>query len=289
MTDDARRAGEKPAPVLMPEPEHTLLGKSTVYSDAYDASLLAPIPRSLGRDAIGRSDFRGCDVWRLYELTWLSPSGAPCAAAARIIVPASSPSIIESKSLKLYAFSFTQTRFASAAEVEAVMTRDLSAAAGAPVRVSVGSPALEAGPAGELPGELLDGLAEGLSIEDYEVNSALLALDPAGGTVEETLSTRLFRSLCPVTGQPDLASIIIRCRGPKIDRRALLAYLISYRCHRGFHEQCTEQIFADIDARLRPEMLEIQALFTRRGGIDINPFRSSVRDESDALLREWRQ
>lgn len=289
MTDSDRAACAHPAPVLMPEPQHTLLGKSTVYSDTYDPSLLTPIPRSLGRNAIGRSDFRGCDVWRLYELTWLSPSGAPRTAAARLVVPASSPSIIESKSLKLYAFSFTQTPFASAAEVETVMTRDLSAAAGAPVQVTVGRPADTVGTAGELPGELIDGEAEGLLIRDYEVNPSLLAFDPKEDFAEETLSTRLFRSLCPVTGQPDFASFVIRYRGQRFSRSALLAYLVSYRCHRGFHEQCTEQAFADITSRLHPEFLEIQALFTRRGGIDINPFRSSEKDAPSRILREWRQ
>lgn len=278
--------------VLMPEPQGTQLGKSTVYADRYDPKLLQPIPRALGRDAIGDHDFRGTDIWRLYEFSWLNERGLPQAAAVELTVPASSPSIIESKSLKLYQGSFAQTRMAGGPEAVAeILRRDLSEAAGAPVGVELmplsgpgrWRPELE-----DLPGTLLEEAFPDVAVDEYEVNPDLIR--PAGGeTHAEIWRTCLFRSLCPVTGQPDYASVSVTLSGESVDPRSLLRYLASYRCHRGFHEQCVEQIFHDLRERLTLDRLDVQACFTRRGGIDINPFRSNVVLMPEVATREPRQ
>lgn len=277
-------------PVLMPEPQNTLLGKDTVYADQLDVKLVQPISRSLGRDAIGAHDFRGTDIWRLYELSWLDRQGLPKTAVAELLVPATTHSIVESKSLKLFAGSFAMTQFDSAQAVQAALAETLSNALGGEVAVrlaplSRANHALE-----EMPGLSLDGLTlpEGDVVVDYEVNPEhLKTLE--GPVQEETLSTTLFRSLCPVTGQPDMAAVSVAYRGRPLDRIGLLKYLVSYRRHKGFHEQCVEQIFHDIQTRAKPEMLEVYACFTRRGGIDINPFRSTERDLPPHIVREVRQ
>lgn len=277
-------------PVLMPEPQNTLLGKSTVYADTLDASLVQPIARSLGRDAIGAHGFRGTDIWRLYELSWLDQQGLPKTAVAELCVPATTRSIVESKSLKLFAGSFAMTRFRSNEEVAEALKDTLSNALDGDVAVRILPLSRLHHELDEMPGISLDGLtlAAGDEIVDYEVNPDCLTT-AEGGAVEETLSTTLFRSLCPVTGQPDMAAVTVSYRGRPIDRIGLLKYLVSYRRHKGFHEQCVEQIFHDIEVRTKPDMLEVYACFTRRGGIDINPFRSSYRDMPEQILREVRQ
>ena len=251
-------------------PAGTLLGQTTEYVDTYRPDLLTPIPRSLGRDVIGVHDFRGTDVWRLYEITWINERGLPVAAAGEIRVPATSPCIVESKSLKLYIGSLTQTKIAS---VEEVLIDDLA-------RWEM--------PVTRVPGIVLEAECGDLECSVYEPDASLLKA-ASDEVVEETLSSNLLRSRCPVTGQPDHASIVISYRGRRIDRRALLAYIVSFRRHQGFHEQCCEQIHADIMRVLAPEALSVNCCFTRRGGIDISPFRSTVADLPDPVIRTPRQ
>ncbi|MDO5532338.1 NADPH-dependent 7-cyano-7-deazaguanine reductase [Sutterella sp.] len=267
-------------PVLMPEPKGTKLGHATSYADAYSPELLTPIPRSLGRDAIGDHDFTGADLWRLYEFSWLNARGLPQAAAVELTVPASTPSIIESKSLKLYAMSFAMTRFEGGdqgrAAVTAALARDLSAAAGGPVTVALHPEGEWATQVSAMPGVCLEKLCPETACDTFEVAPELLEAEAQPAGEEVHYMTNLFRSLCPVTGQPDFASVSVKFRGSGPAPASLLKYLASYRCHRGFHEQCVEQIFHDLRTRFAPEFLEVQAAFTRRGGIDINPLRASL-------------
>ncbi|MBA8882743.1 NADPH-dependent 7-cyano-7-deazaguanine reductase QueF [Dokdonella fugitiva] len=255
---------------------HGPLGRSVAYASRYDAGLLFPIARSIGRAELGLDaslPFDGVDVWNAYELSWLDARGKPEVALAEFRVPAASPAIIESKSFKLYLNSYNQERLASIDALRERLVHDLSAAAGASVEVLLlppsrfGSLALR-----ELDGESIDGLA--IDVDDYgPPNDAHLH---AGGVpVTETLVSNLLKSNCPVTGQPDWASVQVRYRGPRIDREGLLRYLVSFREHAGFHEQCVERIFVDISRRCAPESLEVYARYTRRGGLDINPWRAS--------------
>ncbi len=270
----------------MPEPKGTQLGKSTVYSDAFDAGRLQPIPRALGRSTLSIKEFQGTDVWGLYELTWLTPSGLPAVALGRLFVPASTPNIVESKSLKLYLGGFTQTVFESADAVKRQIEKDISAAAGGAVRAEL-TCADDSVKLTSLRGTLLEERDSLPAVTRYEPEAGILEADTEKG--ERTWRTNLFRSLCPVTGQPDHASVSVRIRGNGPSPESLLAYLVSFRMHRGFHEQCAEQIFTDIMTRFSPELLEVQAAFTRRGGIDISPFRSTERTEPEDLPRTPRQ
>lgn len=269
-------------------PAGTLLGQTTEYVDTYRPDLLTPIPRSLGRDVIGVHDFRGTDVWRLYETTWINERGLPVAAAGEIRVPATSPCIVESKSLKLYIGSLTQTKIASVEEAARLIARDVSACVGAPVEVLIDDLARWEMPVTRVPGIVLEAECADLECSVYEPDASLLKA-ASDEVVEETLSSNLLRSRCPVTGQPDHASIVISYHGRRIDRRALLAYIVSFRRHQGFHEQCCEQIHADIMRVLAPEALSVNCCFTRRGGIDISPFRSTVADLPDPVIRTPRQ
>lgn len=279
-------------PVLMPEPKNTLLGKDTVYKDQYNPDLLQAIPRALGRDAIGDHDFRGVDIWRLYELSWLNPQGVPQTAIGELLVPASTHSIVESKSLKLYAGSFAMTRVSGKEEVARRMSDDLSERLGGKVTVRLYSISEYNDALRVMPGISLDTLklSDDKAMLSYETEPSLLEFDSTSTqTISQTFSTTVFRSLCPVTGQPDLASVMINYKGQAINLEGLFKYLISYRCHKGFHEQCVEQIYHDLREAFNPELLEVYACFTRRGGIDINPFRSCVRDEPSETIREKRQ
>jgi len=265
------------------------LGHATDYPDHYDASLLFAVPRAPQREELGiRGDlpFAGADVWTAYEHTWLERAGKPCVAILSFEVPVTSPSIVESKSVKLYLGSFAQSRFAGAQEVGEVIEHDLSAATGAPVRVGITAQrAFVHARIADLAGESVDDVA--IATDRYEVDpSPLLA---AGDTVAETLRSDLFRSVCPITGQPDYASVAITYRGPRIDRAGLLRYLVSYRGHAGFHEHCVERIFVDIMEHCRAERLTVYARFTRRGGIDINPFRTNAGASVPANVRTHRQ
>lgn len=270
-------------------PSNTMLGKSTEYIDTYSPALLTPIPRSLGRDVVGVHTFKGVDVWRLYEITWINAKGMPIVAAGEIHVPAMSPFIVESKSLKLYIGSLTQTVINSVEEAAALIQRDVSKCVGAEVGVHIEPLSVWAQPIEKVPGVLLEDAVTDLTCHTYEPDASLLALADGDEVVEETLSSNLLRSRCPVTGQPDHASLIVQYRGRKIDRRALLAYIVSYRRHQGFHEQCAEQIFTDIMKRLAPDSLSVFACFTRRGGIDISPFRSTDLEVPAHIIRTPRQ
>jgi 7-cyano-7-deazaguanine reductase len=266
------------------------LGHATSYPDAYTPALLFAVPRAPQRAALGIGatlPFTGADLWTAYELTWLDVRGKPQVAMATLTVPAQSPSIVESKSMKLYLGSFAQTRFANPGEVTASITHDLSAAAGAPVSVVLDLPARFAGTRlGPLEGIDLDALD--VSCDAYDVDAGLLSA-ASSGRVAETLVTALFRSMCPVTGQPDIGSVQIAYEGPPIDRPSLLRYLVSYRCHAGFHEHCVERIFVDVKARCRAERLSVHARFLRRGGLDINPFRTDSGAPLPDNLRTARQ
>jgi len=267
------------------------LGKPTEYRADYAPELLYPIPRQLKRDELGISGaalpFVGEDLWNAYEVSWLNPKGKPVVALATFRVPADSPNLVESKSFKLYLNSFNQSVFVDTDAVEATLARDLSAAAGAEVGVKVavlGSrPQVSvAYPAGELLDEL------DIACDSYQPAPELLHTTD-GPLVEETLYSHLLKSNCLVTGQPDWAMVVIRYRGRPIDRAGLLRYIVSFRGHNEFHEQCVERIYCDITEHCAPEALAVYARYTRRGGLDINPFRSSGEFAAPDNTREVRQ
>ncbi|GGJ78974.1 NADPH-dependent 7-cyano-7-deazaguanine reductase QueF [Pseudomonas matsuisoli] len=258
--------------------EHSLLGKSTEYLDQYSPELLFPISRltkwvELGLDPQALP-YQGVDYWTCYELSWLEPSGKPRVAIGEFTIPADSPNIIESKSFKLYLNSLNQTVFESTEALEGVMTRDLSSAAGAPVHVRVRRLGeVEAEGVVRLAGDCIDDLD--IRIDNYDHPQAELLKCTADEAVEESLHSHLLRSNCPVTGQPDWGSLFIEYKGPKLDREALLAYVVSFRRHADFHEQCVERIFLDLQRLLSPERLTVYARYVRRGGLDINPYRTT--------------
>lgn len=256
--------------------DRMVLGRQVDHSRTYDPGQLCPIPRSLGRESCGiggaPSFSHGVDIWNMYELSWLEESGRPRVAMAEFRVPWNSPCLIESKSLKLYCNSFNMTPVRDAFALQETMAKDLSRAAGAQVEVRVVLPELFcAQTLSEPAGTCIDDQEPGAFV--YEPDAALLAAGP--DTARETLFTRLFRSRCPVTGQPDWATVRVSYAGPRIRRDALLRYLVSYREHQGFHEACVERIHADIALHCGPTELEVGARFTRRGGLDINPVRST--------------
>jgi 7-cyano-7-deazaguanine reductase len=271
--------------------QHSPLGKISPYTEHYDPSLLFPIPRAGKRAELGLHGtlpFFGSDIWNAYELSWLNPRGKPEIALARFTVPADTPNLVESKSLKLYLNSYNQTRMDSAEAVRARIETDLSAAAGGRVSVVLMEPTLFAQQQlGELEGTLLDRLD--LDIDCYTPDPGLLKALLDTAPVEETLTSNLLKSNCLVTGQPDWASVQIHYRGAPIDHAGLLRYLISFRRHNEFHEQCVERIFMDIWTRCRPSALTVYARYTRRGGLDINPFRTSHSGVSPSQLRGARQ
>ncbi|GMV28168.1 MAG: hypothetical protein AMXMBFR59_02930 [Rhodanobacteraceae bacterium] len=275
----------------MTSAEHSSLGKTVVYRDEYDASLLFPIPRAQKRVELGIAGslpFHGVDVWNAYELSWLDRRGKPIVAIAEFRVPAASPNIIESKSFKLYLNTFAQTRLAGIDDVVQRLRRDLSAAAGAEVGVILRSARdFPQQQLHELEGEVIDDLE--LDVDAYdEPDPCYLATD-ATVVAEECLVSHLLKSNCPVTGQPDWASLQIRYRGPRLDRAGLLRYLVSFRRHSDFHEQCVERIYVDLQARCAPQALSVYARYTRRGGLDINPFRSSESGTAPGNPRGARQ
>jgi len=255
------------------------LGQATPYVETYQPDLLQPVPRTLNRDDLGlRCDnlpFDGADIWTAYELSWLNRKGKPQVALASFEVPATTPNLIESKSFKLYLNSFNQTRLDSPEQLQERLARDLSGCAGGAVKVTLYSP-LHRAPAtiGQFEGECIDDLD--IEVDDYQFRACHLegAADPAD-PVSEVLTSHLLKSNCLVTGQPDWGSIQIRYRGPRINREALLRYLISFRRHNEFHEQCVERIFTDLMHYCRPAGLTVYARYTRRGGLDINPYRSN--------------
>ena len=281
----------------MNTPEQSPLGKPSSYIDHYDASLLFPIPRAAKRAEIGIGDkppFLGADLWTAYELSWLNLRGKPQVALAHFTVPCESPNIVESKSLKLYLNSFNNSVFADAAQVQARLRADISEAAwrGASQPSTVGVKLV-------LP-ELFDreDIAEldGLSLDRLDVECTRYLPTPELLTavfdeppVSEVLTSNLLKSNCLVTGQPDWASVRISYSGPQIDQEGLLLYLVSFRNHNEFHEQCVERIFMDIWTRCKPIKLAVYARYTRRGGLDISPFRCSHPQALPVAVRTARQ
>jgi len=262
------------------------LGKPTTYKSEYDAGLLCPIPRQLKRDELGLPKalpFHGVDIWNAYELSWRTPQGKPVVAMGEFRIPCESPHLVESKSIKLYLNSFNQTRFDDFEAVRALISKDLGGAAGAPVDVRLmGASEFAAASFATLPGTCIDDLD--IEVDDYSLDANLLvgAAD-AGQRVNETLHSHLLKSNCLVTSQPDWGSVLIHYRGAKINREALLRYLISFRQHDEFHEQCVERIFNDLMRYCQPEKLTVYARYTRRGGLDINPYRSNFEYEVENL------
>lgn len=268
------------------------LGRDIAYPREYDSGLLFPISRRLGRDEIGIADealpFVGHDRWYAYELSWLDTRGKPQMATATFAVPADSPELIESKSLKLYLNSLNASRFDDAETVRATIAADLSLAAGAEVAVAFGVPAT-APNENEMPMDEISIDALAIDIDDYGPPNASYLSIVDETTVDECLRSDLLKSNCPVTGQPDWATLRLRYRGPRIDRAGLLRYLVSFRDHAEFHEQCVERIFVEVLQRCRPDALSVEARYTRRGGLDINPWRATPGMAPPAPGRELRQ
>ena len=263
---------------MHPAAEHSPLGKSSEYVSTYTPSLLFPIPRAAKWAELGLSadtlPYTGVDVWNCFELSWLLPSGKPVVAIGEFSIPADSPNIIESKSFKLYLNSLNQTPFASVDALEKVLVQDLSGAAGKPVGVKVRRlEEVEAEGVVSLPGVCIDDLDIMVSNYDHP-QPELLRCDPAR-IVEESLHSHLLRSNCPVTSQPDWGSVCITYTGAALDHASVLAYLVSFRQHSDFHEQCVERIFTDLQRLLQPQKLTVFARYVRRGGLDINPYRST--------------
>tara|TARA_B110000046_G_C13018417_1_gene409923 strand:- start:2713 stop:3549 length:837 start_codon:yes stop_codon:yes gene_type:complete len=260
----------------------TGLGKDTGYTGQYDAGLLFPIARSKARAigekegvAIGGLPFFGTDLWTAFEISWLNQQGVPQVAIGEFTFPCTSDAIIESKSFKLYLNSFNQTQYRSMEAVQAVMQTDVSLACGAQVAVilyCVGEynavrPVAEAG------GTCID--QRSVNIDTYQPDARFLQAD-SSVLVSETVFSHLLRTNCPVTDQPDWASVYISYKGAQIDADGLLKYIVSFRQHQDFHEQCVEKIFVDIMTRCQPQELSVYARYMRRGGLDINPYRSTV-------------
>ena len=269
------------------------LGRAVTYPTRYDAALLFPIERSEARQALGHRSaampFIGWDLWNAYEMSWLNAGGLPRVAILRLRVPCASPRIIESKSFKLYLNGFNQTHFDSANEVLARLREDLARATGVPVEVElVAADAMHTESIREFDGTDLD-QNEHVKIDTYEPSAAILSLAGEPGHVAESVYSRLLKSNCPVTGQPDWACIQIAYRGPRIDHEALLRYIVSFRQHSGFHEHCVERIFTDIMAECQPQSLSVFARYTRRGGLDISPWRATPDMPPPQFARSARQ
>ncbi|MEN9688245.1 MAG: NADPH-dependent 7-cyano-7-deazaguanine reductase [Pseudomonadota bacterium] len=281
----------------MNSPEQSQLGKASSYVDQYDAGLLYPLARSTQRQQIGivsQPMFLGADLWTAYELSWLNLRGKPQVALGRFVVPCESTHLVESKSLKLYLNSFNNTRFESLAQVRDTLQKDLSEAVwrGGPVQSGVGVQILSSDQFAreqvqELDGVDLDRLDLDCNVFQPAPDLLKSALDEQ--PVTETLTSQLLKSNCLVTGQPDWGSVSISYSGPQIDQAGLLQYIVSFRNHNEFHEHCVERIFMDIWTRCQPSKLTVYARYTRRGGVDINPWRSSHSQALPANLRTARQ
>ncbi|CAH6799190.1 7-cyano-7-deazaguanine reductase [Vibrio chagasii] len=267
------------------------LGQKTEYSNQYDASLLQPVPRSLNRDDLalnGELPFVGHDIWTMYELSWLNTNGLPQVAVGEVFIPATSPNLIESKSFKLYLNSYNQTQFDNWEQVTERLTQDLSACAGEAVIVNVNSVTDYTNqPIVTMEGECIDN--QDIQITSYDFEASLLEGAAGEQEVEETLHSHLLKSNCLITNQPDWGSVEIAYSGKQIDREALLRYLVSFREHNEFHEQCVERIFTDIMKYCAPSKLTVFARYTRRGGLDINPYRSTEQDRPNHNKRMARQ
>ncbi|CDM91536.1 NADPH-dependent 7-cyano-7-deazaguanine reductase QueF [Xenorhabdus bovienii] len=254
------------------------LGKATPYCDHYDPTLLQAVPRSMNREPLGlfpdNLPFHGADIWTMYELSWLNSRGVPQVAIGHVSLSAASVNLVESKSFKLYLNSFNQTRFADWDTVQKTLQQDLSVCANGDVHVVL-HPLHDFSqqPIAEFEGKCIDN--QDIEIDDYQFSRDYLNDAAAGSVVDEILVSHLLKSNCLITHQPDWGSVQIRYKGPKIDQEKLLRYLVSFRHHNEFHEQCVERIFNDLIALCAPEKLTVYARYTRRGGLDINPWRSN--------------
>lgn len=280
----------------MSSAEHSPLGKASSYCDQYNASLLFPIARAVKRAELGlhgAPPFLGADLWSAYELSWLNPRGKPQIALAHFTVPCETPNLIESKSFKLYLNSFNNSRFESAQAVHACLRRDLSealwrGAEAVPIGVRILAPELfDQQAIHEQGGLSLDRLD--IACDRYTPAPELLQAAQGEAPVTEVLVSNLLKSNCLVTGQPDWGSVQISYSGAQIDQEGLLKYLVSFRQHNEFHEQCVERIFMDIWQRCKPIKLAVYARYTRRGGLDINPFRTSYPQALPPNIRSARQ
>lgn len=271
--------------------EHGILGQHTQYPSQYDSKLLFPIARAEARERLGIFSplpFIGQDIWNAYELSWLDKAGRPRAGLAEIVIPATSESIIESKSFKLYLNSLNQTRIGDSERLRQMMVSDISQACGGKVTVAITPATASHGfPIEYLNGEVIDDME--VDINYYGPPEPLYLGISEETQVGESLVSHIFRSNCPVTNQPDWASIQIRYLGRRIEREGLLRYLVSYRTHNDFHENCVEHIFMDIMRQCKPLQLSVYARFTRRGGLDINPYRSTEGMSSPGNIRLVRQ
>jgi len=257
-----------------------VLGQPASYIQSYTPSLLCSLPRSDGRAALGIENnalpFEGMDIWTAYELSWLDLQGKPVVACGIFYFPCQSPGMIESKSFKLYLNSFNQSRFASVLDLKKTLMLDLSFAVQASVEIDIYplKSFSETHPlADDLPGDCIDDIS--VTIDRYQVDAELLSTDKKEGGVQESLYSHLLKTNCPVTGQPDWASLYIHYKGFRIRRDGLLKYICSYRLELDFHEQCVERIFRDILRQCGCERLTVEARYVRRGGLDINPFRTN--------------
>lgn len=266
-----------------------ILGKKTPYPSQYTPGILQAIPRQLNRDRIAVKQplpFYGCDIWNAYELSWLNPKGKPIVAVGRFTIPCASLNLVESKTFKLYLNSLNNERYESVDAIKSVMQRDLEACLQSPLQIEIFT-ADNTAPLGigKLTGTCIDNLD--VTIDNYSLNPELLRTKP--GVAEELLYSDLLKSNCPITDQPDWGSIQIYYRGPMIDHASLLAYIVSYRHHQEFRECCVERIFTDIQRQCHPEELTIYVCESRRGGLDINPYRSTNPNANIQHQRLWRQ
>ena len=282
----------------MNTPEQSQLGKSSAYADQYDPSLLFPIPRSGKREEMGfttQLPFFGADLWTAFELSWLNQRGKPQVALAHFTIPCETPNLIESKSFKLYLNSFNNSRFDHLEAVQERLREDINEILwrGAPARQSsagvrvIAQDAFEREKVKELEGLNLDRLD--IECSDYTPRPDLLKADHDNPPVSESLVSHLLKSNCLVTGQPDWGSVQISYKGAAIDQESLLRYIVSFRNHNEFHEQCVERIFMDIMRQCKPTKLSVYARYTRRGGLDINPLRTSAPMALPANVRTARQ
>jgi 7-cyano-7-deazaguanine reductase len=265
------------------------LGKASHYPQEYAPEVLCAVSRQDARKNLELGEalpFHGEDIWNAWELTWLDKSGRPVVATATIRIPCDSENIVESKSLKLYLNSFAMTRYDSAVMLQQIIEADLSKTTNCKTKVALTTAAEPASDTiGQLPGTCIDN-AEG-DFSANEIDPTVLASNEKEIVAEE-LHSHLLRSNCPVTNQPDMGSVLIRYQGPKIDKSRLLQYIVSFRQHNDFHEACVERMFIHIKQYCKPQRLTVYARYTRRGGIDINPFRSDFEDAAENI-RLWRQ
>jgi 7-cyano-7-deazaguanine reductase len=264
------------------------LGQKTLYVETYSPNLLFPIPRKLARDKIGITSsipFSGVDLWSGFEISWLNLKGKPEVASADFTFPCTSPNVVESKSFKLYLNSFNDSSFSCFEEVREIIKQDLSNSVESAVEVDLFSlDRLKTKPIDDFPGFCLDTLD--ITTNIYQVDKYLL--QTGSFHAEEAIYSDLLKSNCLATGQPDWGSVFIKYAGPKIDHEGLLKYIISFRKHAGFAEHCVEHIFSDILSQCKPKKLTVYCRYTRRGGLDINPFRSNF-EEPPRNIRQYRQ